>query len=157
MGGRPGHSYGGLVTGISDLLDQARRGVARTANSILAAAYWEIGRRIVEYEQGGRERAEYGEQLLKKLARDLKARYGRGFSKRNLELMRVFYLEWEIAQTPSAQLAARVRLPALTGESRAASFIKRANHQDQLGLARPCRRQHGHRVAMLVPSIHNAR
>src|SRR5438128_182269 len=80
--------YGGLVTEISELLDQARRGVARTANSILAAAYWEIGRRIVEYEQGGRERAEYGEQLLKTLARDLKARYGRGFSKRNLELMR---------------------------------------------------------------------
>jgi predicted nuclease of restriction endonuclease-like (RecB) superfamily len=117
----PGH-YGGLVTGISELLDQARRSAARTVNSILTATYWEIGRRIVEFEQGGKERAEYGEELLKNLGRDLTARFGRGFSKRNLELMRAFYLGWEIAQTVSAQLTvsaqfeARVRLPRVTDE-----------------------------------------
>jgi hypothetical protein len=53
--------YGGLVTGIADLLEQARRGAARAVNSILTATYWEVGRRIVEFEQGGKARAEYGE------------------------------------------------------------------------------------------------
>ena len=63
----PSRSYGGLLTGISDLLDQARRTSARTVNNILTATYWEIGRRIVEYEQGGKARAEYGEELLERL------------------------------------------------------------------------------------------
>ena len=109
--------YGGLVADISGLLDQARRAAARAVNSILTATYWDIGRRIVEFEQGGRTRAEYGEELLKKLSWDLTDRFGRGFSKRNLELMRVFYRGWEIAQTPSAQFEARVRLPAASGSS----------------------------------------
>jgi hypothetical protein len=73
-----GH-YGGLVSGIADLLDQARRSAARTVNSILTATYWEIGRRIVEFEQGGKGRAEYGEALLQRLAGDLTSRFGRGF------------------------------------------------------------------------------
>ncbi len=104
--------YGGLVTGISELLDQARRSSARVVNSILAATYWEIGRRIVEYEQGGKARAEYGEALLKNLGGDLTARYGRGFAWRNLFSMRSFYLGWEILQTPSAKFEARAKLPA---------------------------------------------
>jgi predicted nuclease of restriction endonuclease-like (RecB) superfamily len=103
--------YGGLVSGIADLLDQARRGAARAVNSILTATYWEVGRRIVEFEQGGKARAEYGEKLLKRLAVDLTGRFGRGFSERNLEQMRGLYLGWEISQTPSAKLEARVRLP----------------------------------------------
>ena len=82
---RPEPDYGGLLTGISDLLDQARRMSARTVNNILTATYWEIGRRIVEYEQGGKARAEYGEtDSLKRLAQDLTARYGRGFSVQGL-------------------------------------------------------------------------
>jgi predicted nuclease of restriction endonuclease-like (RecB) superfamily len=103
--------YGGLVTGISALLDQARRAAARTVNSFLTATYWEIGRRIVEYEQAGKARAEYGESLLKKLGSDLAARFGRGFSWRNLFYMRSFYLGWEILQTPSAKFEACVRRP----------------------------------------------
>lgn len=103
--------YGGLVTGISDLLNQARRAAARTVNSILAATYWEIGRRIVEFEQGGKARAEYGEALLKRLAQDLTGRFGRGFSERNLQQMRGLYLGWEISQTPSAKFETRVRMP----------------------------------------------
>lgn len=103
--------YGGLVTGIAELLEQARRGAARAVNSILTATYWEIGRRIVEFEQGGKARAEYGEELLKELGTDLTARFGRGFSWRNLFYMRSFYLGWEILQTPSAIFEARARLP----------------------------------------------
>ena len=77
---RPEPDYGSLVTGISDLLEHARRMSARSVNSILTATYWEIGRRIVEFEQGGKARAEYGEELLKRLGSDLTATHGRGFS-----------------------------------------------------------------------------
>lgn len=106
--------YGRLVFGISALLERARRSAARAVNSALTAAYWEIGRRIVEHEQGGKARAEYGETLLRRLAHDLTARHGRGFSKRNLDYMRAFYLGWEIVQTPSAQFEARAK-PHLGG------------------------------------------
>lgn len=108
--GLPAADYGRLVAEISGLLDLARRTVVRSANSILTGTYWEIGRRIVEFEQGGRERARYGEELLVRLGQDLTGKYGRGFSWRNLYQMRAFYLGWEILQTPSAKSEARVRL-----------------------------------------------
>ena len=101
--------YGRLVSGISGLLEQAQRTAARTVNSLLTATYWEIGRRIVEFEQGGQVRAGYGEALFARLSRDLGARCGRGFSERNLRQMRTFYLGWEMWQTPSATLEARAR------------------------------------------------
>ncbi|MBI4354328.1 MAG: hypothetical protein HY595_03745, partial [Candidatus Omnitrophica bacterium] len=72
-------------------------------NAIITATYWEIGRRIVEYEQSGKKRAEYGEALLKRLSSDLTSKFGRGFSERNLEQMRLFYLGWPISQTVSAK------------------------------------------------------
>lgn len=93
--------YGRLVLGISALLEQARRAAVRAVNKFLAPTYWEVGRRIVEHEQNGKERAEYGEALMRRLAKDLSERFGRGFSKRNLDYMRAFYLGWEIVQTPS--------------------------------------------------------
>ena len=105
-------AYGSLVTEIAGLLDQARRGAARAINSILTATYWEIGRRIVEFEQGGKVKAEYGEALLVRLGEDLSARFGRGFSWRNLFRMRNFYLGWEILPTPSAIFEAWARLTA---------------------------------------------
>ena len=109
-------SYGRLVSDIGGLLEQARRTAARSVNSILTATYWQIGRRIVEYEQRGKDRAEYGEALMRRLAKDLVSRLGRGFSKRNLDYMRAFYLRWEIVQTPSAQFEVRVKLPTASGE-----------------------------------------
>lgn len=69
----------------------------------MTATYWEVGRRTVEFEQQGKERAEYGQALLKRLSSDLTAKFGRGFSERNLEQMRLFYLGWQISQTPSAK------------------------------------------------------
>lgn len=103
-------NYGELLAGISELLDQARRGVARTVNSILTATYWEVGRRIVEHEQGGKSRAEYGEELLKRLGEDLTKHFGRGFSRQGLQRMRVFFLGWQICSTPLSKLQARVKL-----------------------------------------------
>ena len=122
--------YGDIHTGIVELLEAARRAAARSVNALMTASYWEIGRRIVEYEQAGTGRARYGEALIKRLAEDLTRRFGRGFSRRNIEQMRQVYLCWPIAQTVSAQssppeipqmLSARARMPAirqtLSGES----------------------------------------
>ncbi len=114
---RPEPDCGSLVTGISDLLEHARWMSARSVNSILTAAYWEIGCRIVEYEQGGRARAEYGQALVETLAWDLSGKHGRGFSVRNVWNMKGFYLGWEIVQTPSAQFQARVRPNSSEGEA----------------------------------------
>jgi hypothetical protein len=76
----------------------------------MTATYYELGRRIIEFEQGGKQRAEYGEGLLKRLASDLTAKYGRGFSRQNLQQMRGIFLEWEICQTVSGIFQIRVRL-----------------------------------------------
>lgn len=100
--------YGALLTGISELLDEARRTSARTINAVLAATYWEVGRQIVEFEQVGAKRAEYGSTLLQRLSADLTTRFGRGFSRSNLQQMRLFYLGWEICQTLSGKLEGRV-------------------------------------------------
>ena len=83
--------YPALVKDLSGLLEAARRSYARAVNAIMTATYWEIGRRIVEFEQGGEKRAEYGAGLLETLAADLTRRFGRGFSTDNLESMRRFY------------------------------------------------------------------
>jgi predicted nuclease of restriction endonuclease-like (RecB) superfamily len=99
-------TYFDIHTGIVELLENARLTTARCANAIMTASYWEIGRRIVEFEQKGKDRAIYGEALLKHLGEDLSRRFGRGFSWRNLTQMRAFYLAWpqeKILQTPSAK------------------------------------------------------
>jgi hypothetical protein len=80
--------YEGFLSGISELLTEARRSASRAVNSVLTATYWDIGRRIVEYEQRGKNRADYGDRLIKRLSSDLQKRFGRGFNKRNLDNMR---------------------------------------------------------------------
>jgi predicted nuclease of restriction endonuclease-like (RecB) superfamily len=103
------NGYGGIHAEIVALLEAARHAAARSVNALMTASYWEIGRRIVEFEQGGQERAAYGQALLKRLSADLSNRFGRGFSERNLEQMRLFYLAWppgQISQTASAKWAA---------------------------------------------------
>lgn len=95
-------AYKPLLDGIVSLLEESRRAAGRTINSILTATYWEIGRRIVEEEQRGRRKADYGDQLAQQLASDLTARFGKGFSRTNVFQMRQFYLAFkEIVQTPS--------------------------------------------------------
>jgi DUF1016 N-terminal domain len=102
----PESGYTGLLASVSELLEQARKQSARSVNAILTATYWEVGRRIVEYEQRGEQRAEYGEALLKKLAADLSARFGRGYSRQNIQQMRQFYIAYnteKICQTLSGK------------------------------------------------------
>jgi predicted nuclease of restriction endonuclease-like (RecB) superfamily len=97
-------NYNNIRVGIVELLKAARSAAARNVNSIMTAVYWEIGRRIVETEQAGAKRANYGGELIKHLANDLSAQFGRGFGVVNLSQMRRFFLAWPakgIFQTPS--------------------------------------------------------
>ncbi|VWB77093.1 hypothetical protein BLA14095_03542 [Burkholderia lata] len=95
--------YAGVHSGIVELLEAARHAAARKVNALMTASYWEIGRRIVEAEQQGKRRAGYGEQLIERLANDLTGRFGRGFSRQNLQQMRSFFLIWPIRQTVSGE------------------------------------------------------
>ena len=100
--------YQAVFGDMSKIVDAARESAARSVNSAMTAAYWLIGRRIVEFEQSGEERAEYGEALIDKLAEDLTGRFGRGFSSQNIYNMRLLYLSHppdKILQTPSGKLA----------------------------------------------------
>ena len=108
----PSVEYGGLIGGIAELLEAARHSAARSVNALMTATYWEIGRRIVEFEQGGEKRAEYGQALLARLADDLTARFGRGFSRQNLQRFRQFYLSQpaeKICSTVWSKLAGGIR------------------------------------------------
>lgn len=97
--------YSLLIKDITSVLETARRTSARAVNAILTATYWEIGRRIIEYEYQGMDRIEYyGEKLLENLSKDLQRKFGRGFSRPNLTLMKLFYQEYpheKICQTLS--------------------------------------------------------
>jgi predicted nuclease of restriction endonuclease-like (RecB) superfamily len=100
-------NYNTIRAGIVELLRAARSAAARNVNSIMTAVYWDIGRRIVEFEQRGEHRAEYGEQLIEQLSEDLTRQFGRGFGRANLWQMRAFYRAW-----PEAKI-----LQTLSGES----------------------------------------
>lgn len=98
-------NYTKLIDSIGTLLDSARKQVARAINNILVQAYWEIGKIIVEYEQKGGEKAEYGSELLSRLSKDLSLKYGKGFSKSNVYVMRLLYLKYQKFQTLSGKLS----------------------------------------------------
>src|SRR5215475_2050429 len=96
--------YSGLVRDVSTLLESARGASARAVITLITATYWEIGRRIVEFEQRGARRAAYGTELLDKLSADLTRRFSRGFSRDNLETMRLFYLAYQQGRFPIRRL-----------------------------------------------------
>src|SRR3990172_6323727 len=102
-------SYDSMFSGVAGLLEEARRTSARAVNSIMTATYWEIGRRIVDYEQRGKSKADYGKQVIDRLAVDLTERFGRGFRRSNLFQIRAFYLAYpNILQTASAKSEAQI-------------------------------------------------
>ncbi|MBN7811200.1 DUF1016 family protein [Algoriphagus sp. H41] len=94
-----------LVDQIGGLLKNGREQVARSVNTILVQTYWLIGRHIVEFEQGGKEKAEYGSFLFEHLSRDLTRLYGRGFSRANLLYIRKLYLTFPKSETLSNVLS----------------------------------------------------
>lgn len=120
--------FAAVCSDITALVQASRQAAARSVNAFMTATYWEIGRRIVEAEQGGERRAAYGEQLITRLAEDLTGRFGRGFSRQNLQQMRAFYDLWPLqkirqtvsgeltegkGQTPSGEFTSRAALPDL--------------------------------------------
>uniref|UniRef100_UPI00286F73AD PDDEXK nuclease domain-containing protein n=1 Tax=Anaerosporobacter sp. TaxID=1872529 RepID=UPI00286F73AD len=94
-----------LVNEIKDILNSARRNVAREVNNELITSYWKIGEIIVRYEQNDSIRAEYGEQTLKQLSKALTSEFGKGFSIANIYNMRSFYQAYPILQTVSGKLS----------------------------------------------------
>ena len=97
------NNYSSLLQQIRQLVEQARHDVARSINTELLLTYWNVGRLIVEYEQAGNIRAEYGKQLLVDLSKSLTNDIGKGFSRSNLQMMRLFYIRFELTESSIRQ------------------------------------------------------
>lgn len=97
-------SLSGFFAEVRQIIDQARSNAVRSVNFSRVQMYWNIGRRIFEQEQQGKERADYGSYLIRNLARDIEPVYGSGFSVRQLEMCRQFYRTYPIANTVCSQL-----------------------------------------------------
>jgi hypothetical protein len=106
-----------LYERISAILDEARSRVARTVNTVMVHAYWLIGREIVEVEQQGKERADHGEELIKRLSVRLSKRFGKGFSAPNLRNMRQFFLTFPEGSAVPEELGGPRKRSALPGIS----------------------------------------
>ena len=88
--------YQNLLYLISETYADGQARTVQAVNTNLLETYWQIGQYIVEFEQGGRAKAEYGTGLLVRLSKDLILRYGKGFSRQNLNNMRLFYIRFPI-------------------------------------------------------------
>lgn len=98
-------SYSELIASIGQTLEEGRSTALRAVNTSLVATNWRIGQHIVEFEQHGKERATYGDNLLNRLSQDLTLAYGKGFSRSNVAQIRQFYLRFPKIQTLSGQLS----------------------------------------------------
>ena len=98
-------SSNSLYTQVSELIQEARKQVLSQVNTALLATYWNVGRLIVEDEQNSEHRAEYGKQVLKELSKRLTEAFGKGFSRANLQWMRLLYIKYPICQTLSSKLS----------------------------------------------------
>jgi predicted nuclease of restriction endonuclease-like (RecB) superfamily len=99
------NKYNQLLVNIGSTLQKAKENAIKAINTELVKANWEIGRHIVEFEQHGKEKADYGSALLTSLSKDLKTKYGKGFSKSNIYLCRLFYTKYQKFQTVSGKLS----------------------------------------------------
>jgi predicted nuclease of restriction endonuclease-like (RecB) superfamily len=123
-----------LLAVIRELILAARKAVVHSVDLVQVVTNFEIGRRIVEYEQQGSERAQYGKALLRKLSLTLSEEFGRGFSHRNLEYMRRFYLTFKdraprISQIASAKLQSSQESQKTSGELELSEKTQRASAQ----------------------------
>lgn len=94
-----------LFISIKEIIIQSREKVFRVANSTLLLTYWQIGKLIIEEEQNGKERAEYGKYTLKNLSKKLTLEFGKGFDYTNLSNMRKFYMVFPIVDALRQQLS----------------------------------------------------
>jgi len=129
-------NYSNLLDKIAGILVEAKKKVIREINKSQVLAYWAIGREIVEFEQKGKTRAEYGEELIKKLSKDMTEIFGKGFSKSNIFLMRQFYLTYpEKFQTVSGKSLMTQKFPTVSGKSNPS--FKSAIRQTSVGVFEP--------------------
>jgi hypothetical protein len=98
-------NYNSLLDRMAYILVEARTKVVREINKAQVLAYWEIGREMIEFQRKGKFRAEYGEELIMRLSKDMTEKFAKGFSAMNLRNMRRFYLELpiQIQQTLSVK------------------------------------------------------
>lgn len=94
-----------FIDDIRALINEARKQVVHTVNTVMVATYWEIGRRIVEEEQNGKERAEYGTYLIQNLSKVLTTEFGKGFDESNLRNMRLFFKAFPIRDSLRHELS----------------------------------------------------
>ncbi|MBR2251043.1 MAG: DUF1016 family protein [Neisseriaceae bacterium] len=99
------NTYNSLITTIGEVLAQGKAYVLQTVNQGIVQTYWAIGKHIVEFEQAGNEKAEYGSDMLNRLSNDLTARYGKGFSRANVFYIRKLYMTYPKVQTLSKLLS----------------------------------------------------
>ncbi len=97
--------YEHLLIKISETYSSGQVKATHAVNTQLLETYWQIGQHIVEFEQGGNVRAEYGKALISNLAKDLSLLHGKGFSRSNIVYMRLLYIRYPISQKPSHQLS----------------------------------------------------
>lgn len=123
----------GLFHRVVAILDQARSRVVRSVNSEMIIAYWHIGREIVQHEQRGRRRADYGAAVIAWLAARLGKEFGRGFDERNLWYMRKFYLPFPLHHELQDELESGGKLNALRSESSNATIVAAARPGNRVG------------------------
>jgi hypothetical protein len=111
------NKYTSLIKRLAEIIHSSRATAVRQINKTQVLAYYEIGREIVEFEQKGKDRAVYGEELIVKLSKDMTLRFGKGFSERNLRNMRAFYLNFPIRQTVSAESYISSKFQTVSGKS----------------------------------------
>lgn len=92
-----------FIERVKQLLRTAQQNLARQVNHLMVETYFELGKQIVEQEQKGKQQADYGSYLLQELSRNLTADFGKGYSKRNLELIRKFYITYKNAKSVISQ------------------------------------------------------
>ena len=151
--------YRNLLAQISDTYTQGRTRAVQAVNAHITETYWQVGRHIIEFEQGGKARADYGTSLLAGLSKDLTLRHGRGFSRSNLTYMRLFYLRYPICEKPShilswshyvellklddelergfyekQAIAERWSVPELRRQKAASLFLRLAASKDKAGI-----------------------
>ena len=93
------NKYSDLLKNIGSAIETGRDNALSALNKQILVTYWEVGKHIVEFEQQGKEKAVYGDTLLSNLSKDLKNKHGKGFSKSNIYLMRLFYQQYPKFQT----------------------------------------------------------
>jgi predicted nuclease of restriction endonuclease-like (RecB) superfamily len=124
--------YQCLLSEISGIITQGRSIALRQIDTTQAVTYWLVGRRIVEFYQRGADRAEYGEQVLIKLSRDLSARFGKGYSVDNLENIRRFYIGFPKMLKISETLSRKYSVPDSGTKSETVSRILSWSHYCEL-------------------------